>query len=112
MYIEGLKSFLEPGMRRVRCEMERLLSSDVSLLGETNRSLLGSGGKGMRPGLALLLAGALGGVTGGTIRFAAATRRAISRCLISRGVISADAVPLNPFFSFILQVPPNSVFQI
>ena len=63
MYIEGLKSFLEPGMRRVRCEMERLLASEVSLLGETNRSLLGSGGKGMRPGLALLLAGALGGVT-------------------------------------------------
>ena len=30
MYIEELKSFLEPGMRRVRCEMERLLSAKSS----------------------------------------------------------------------------------
>lgn len=87
MYIEGLKSFLEPGMRRVRCEMERLLSSDVSLLGETNRSLLGSGGKGMRPGLALLLAGALGGVTGDTIRFAAAAELLHNATLLHDDVV-------------------------
>ena len=63
MRIEGLKAFLKPLMQRVRGMMEAVLASDISLLGETNRSLLASGGKGMRPGMALLIAGALGGAT-------------------------------------------------
>ena len=87
MRIEGLKAFLEPLMQRVRDMMEAVLASDISLLGETNSSLLASGGKGMRPGMALLIAGALGGATKDSIRFAAAAELLHNATLLHDDVV-------------------------
>ena len=53
--------------------MEEALRSDVGLLGRTNASVLASGGKMIRPAMALLIAGACGNLSEDSYRFAAAT---------------------------------------
>lgn len=87
MWIEGLKAFLDEGMQRVIRKMEEVLQSDITLLGDINASLLSGGGKMMRPGMALLIAGATGGVTEDTIRFAAASELLHNATLLHDDVV-------------------------
>jgi len=60
MSIDKVISVLEPNWTRMKDRMSSVLSSDVTLLDETNKSLLENGGKCLRPMLTLLMAGACG----------------------------------------------------
>ena len=73
MLTPSLNEFLAPGLEKVRLLMEEALRSEIRILDGTNASLLSSGGKMMRPGMALLIAGACGGVNEDSYRFAAAS---------------------------------------
>lgn len=68
-------TYLREDLDRVNDLMSRSLSSDITLLDGTNRSLLGRRGKQLRPIVALLVARVCGkgACNGDTIRFAAAS---------------------------------------
>ena len=91
MHPSALKEFIAPALAEVRSRMEKALLSDVTLVDSTNASLLSSGGKMMRPGMAMLIAGACGGVTEDSYLFAAATELLHNATLLHDDVVDGAA---------------------
>lgn len=71
MHIQEIYTYLGPDLARVEARINASLRSDISLLNSVNRRLRAHPGKQLRPVLALLVAGACGGVTEDSLRFAA-----------------------------------------
>ena len=67
--------------------LEASLSTDIALLDVTNRSLLSQGGKRIRPVLALLSAGACGGINADSVRYAAAAELVHNATLLHDDVV-------------------------
>lgn len=78
---------LHPLLKRVEFLLDTALRSDVSLLDKTNRTLRERPGKMLRPALTLLCAGAAGGVTDDSIRFAAASELLHNATLLHDDVV-------------------------
>ena len=104
---KSLKEFLAPQLAEVRVRMEEALRSDVGLLGRTNASVLASGGKMIRPAMALLIAGACGNLSEDSYRFAAATELLHNATLMHDDVVdSAGERRGQPTVSSILGAGP------
>ena len=91
MDIREIKAYLATPMAEVAALADESLRSDISLLDATNRSLLGSGGKRLRPILSLLSAGACGGIRPDSIRFAVASELIHNSTLLHDDVV--DGAP-------------------
>jgi octaprenyl-diphosphate synthase len=91
MILEEAKLFLGEDLARTVSLMESVLRSDISLLDATNRSLLGHSGKLLRPVLSLLAAGACGGRTEDSVRFAAAVELLHNATLLHDDVVDGSA---------------------
>ena len=87
MEIGALHSFLAPGLDRVETLIGESLGSDIALLDSLNRKLRERPGKMLRPMLALLVAGAAGGVTESTYSYAAATELLHNATLLHDDVV-------------------------
>ena len=87
MALDEIKAFLAPGLKRVDACIERVLSSDIALLDQTNRMLREHPGKMLRPILGLLSAGAAGTPTEDTIRYASATELLHNATLLHDDVV-------------------------
>ena len=92
MDILEIKSRLAGPMAEVEALMESVLSSDIDLLDATNRTLLQQGGKQFRPVLALLAAGACGGINDDSVRFAAAAELIHNSTLLHDDVVDGATV--------------------
>ena len=92
MDIREIKACLAGPMQEVAALMDASLKSDIALLDATNRSLLAQGGKQFRPILALLSAGACGGVNADSVRFAAAAELIHNSTLLHDDVVDGAAV--------------------
>ena len=92
MDILEIKSRLAGPMAEVDALMESVLSSDIDLLDATNRTLLQQGGKQLRPVLALLAAGACGGINDDSVRFAAAAELIHNSTLLHDDVVDGATV--------------------
>lgn len=68
--MQELKAFIKDDIARVASLMERLLRSDIALLQDCNKHIMGNGGKMVRPILTVLMAKAVGDCNDNTIRFA------------------------------------------
>ena len=71
--VSRIKELLHPYIKRVELLIDDSLRSDIQLLDSINRSVRERPGKMLRPVLSLLAAGAAGGITDDTIKFAAAS---------------------------------------
>lgn len=60
----AVSDLIEAGMRDIESLMHDIVDSDVDVLRDASRHILGAGGKRVRPRLALLTFGALGGTIG------------------------------------------------
>lgn len=60
----AVSDLIEAGMRDIETLMHDIVDSDVDVLRDASRHILGAGGKRVRPRLALLTFGALGGTIG------------------------------------------------
>ena len=78
---------LHPYMKRVERLIVDALSTDIQLLDATNKSIRERPGKMLRPTLALLSAGAAGGVNEDTLRFAAAAELLHNATLLHDDVV-------------------------
>ena len=87
MAFSECKAFLAGPMEEVDALLASSLQSDIALLDATNRSLLTHGGKRLRPMLALLSAGACGGINADSIRFAAASELIHNSTLLHDDVV-------------------------
>ena len=87
MDIHEIKAFLAGPMEEVSALLEASLRSDITLLDATNRSLLSQGGTLLRPMLALLSAGACGGINPDSVRFAAASELIHNATLLHDDVV-------------------------
>ena len=92
MDIRKIKASLAGPMKEVAALLDVSLKSDIELLDATNRSLLAQGGKQLRPMLALLSAGACGGVNADSIHFAAAAELIHNSTLLHDDVVDGAAV--------------------
>ena len=92
MDIQEIKVFLTEPMREVSALLESSLQSGITLLDMTNRSLLEQGGKRLRPMLALLAAGACGGINADSIRFAAASELIHNSTLLHDDVVDGASM--------------------
>ena len=81
------KAFLAGPLEDVSAMLEASLSTDIALLDVTNRSLLSQGGKRIRPVLALLSAGACGGINADSVRYAAAAELVHNATLLHDDVV-------------------------
>lgn len=82
-----IQESLHPQMLRVERLIDTLLHSDIPLLDATNRSLRENPGKMLRPLLGLVCAGAAGGITEDSIRFAAAAELLHNATLLHDDVV-------------------------
>ena len=82
-----IKESLHPYLERVERLVDTSLSSDIPLLDTVNRSLRERTGKMLRPMIALLAAGAAGGVSEDSIRFAAAAELLHNATLLHDDVV-------------------------
>lgn len=82
-----IKQSLHPYLLRVERLVDTSLSSDIPLLDSINHSLRERPGKMLRPTLAILAAGAAGGVSEDTIRFAAASELLHNATLLHDDVV-------------------------
>lgn len=87
MDIQALYTYLRPNLDRVEARIDTSLRSDIALLDGINRRLREHPGKMLRPMLALLVAGACGGVTEDTLRFAAAAELLHNATLLHDDVV-------------------------
>lgn len=87
MSVQAIHTFLQPQLDRVEAHIEASLHSDIALLNGINRHLREHPGKMLRPMLALLVAGACGGVTEDTIRYAAAVELLHNATLLHDDVV-------------------------
>ena len=87
----AIKAYADRHLEGVFHLMEETLSSDVALLDATNRSVLDSGGKRIRPLLTLLSAGACGERTPDTDRVAAAAEILHNATLLHDDVVDGAA---------------------
>ena len=82
-----IKESLHPYIERVERLIDTCLASDIPLLDTVNRSLRERTGKMLRPMIALLAAGAAGGVSEDSIRFAAAAELLHNATLLHDDVV-------------------------
>lgn len=87
MSIAEIHTFLQEDLARVEAYIEASLRSDIALLDGTNRRLREHPGKMLRPMLALLVAGAAGGVNEDSVRFAAAAELLHNATLLHDDVV-------------------------
>jgi octaprenyl-diphosphate synthase len=87
MDIRPIQTLLSSALERTLALMADTLRSDISLLESTNARLREQHGKLLRPMLALLVAGACGGVSEDSIRFAAAAELMHNASLLHDDVI-------------------------
>ena len=85
--VSEIKKLLHPYLERVEQLIDECLKSDIPLLDATNRSLRERPGKMLRPILALLSAGASGGITEDSVRFAAAAELLHNASLLHDDVV-------------------------
>ena len=91
MSIKELYGFLGADLARVETLIGRALGSDIALLDQTSRQLREHPGKMLRPMLSLLVAGAAGGKTEDTFRFAAAVELLHNATLLHDDVVDGAA---------------------
>ena len=87
MSVQEIYTYLRPELDRVEARIDTSLHSDIALLDGINRRLREQPGKMLRPMLALLVAGACGGVTEDTVRFAAAAELLHNATLLHDDVV-------------------------
>ena len=87
MHIQEIYTYLGPDLARVEARINASLRSDISLLNSVNRRLRAHPGKQLRPVLALLVAGACGGVTEDSLRFAASAELLHNATLLHDDVV-------------------------
>lgn len=87
MAVQEIYTYLRPELDRVEARIDASLHSDIALLDDINRRLREHPGKMLRPMLALLVAGACGGVTEDTVRFAAAAELLHNATLLHDDVV-------------------------
>lgn len=87
MDIRPVQKLLSPALERMRALIADTLRSDIPLLEETNAALQERSGKLLRPMLALLVAGAAGGITEDSVRFAAAAELMHNASLLHDDVV-------------------------
>ena len=92
MDISDIKTYLAAPMAEVSALMDASLKSNIALLDATNRSLLSQGGKMLRPVLALLAAGACGGIKADSVRFAAASELIHKSTLLHDDVVDGASL--------------------
>ena len=92
MDISDIKTYLAAPMAEVSALMDASLKSNIALLDATNRSLLSQGGKMLRPVLALLAAGACGGIKADSVRFAAASELIHNSTLLHDDVVDGASL--------------------
>jgi octaprenyl-diphosphate synthase len=92
MDISDIKTYLTAPMAEVSALMDASLKSEIALLDATNRSLLSQGGKMLRPVLALLAAGACGGIRKDSVRFAAASELIHNSTLLHDDVVDGASL--------------------
>ena len=92
MDISDIKTYLAAPMAEVSALMDASLKSNIALLDATNRSLLSQGGKMLRPVLALLAAGACGGIRKDSVRFAAASELIHNSTLLHDDVVDGASL--------------------
>ena len=92
MDISDIKTDLAAPMAEVSALMDASLKSNIALLDATNRSLLSQGGKMLRPVLALLAAGACGGIKADSVRFAAASELIHNSTLLHDDVVDGASL--------------------
>lgn len=91
MDIRPVQKLLSPALERMRALIADTLRSDIPLLEETNAALQKRSGKLLRPMLALLVAGAAGGITEDSVRFAAAAELMHNASLLHDDVVDGAA---------------------
>ena len=89
--VSEIKESLHPYMTRVERLIVASLQSDIPLLDAINRSLRERPGKMLRPMLGLLAAGAAGGITEDSIRFAVAAELLHNATLLHDDVVDGAA---------------------
>lgn len=87
MDIRPIQNLLSPAIERTLALIADTLQSDIPLLEGTNTSLREQHGKLLRPMLGLLVAGACGGITDDSIRFAAAAELMHNASLLHDDVV-------------------------
>ena len=87
MHIQEIYTYLGPDLARVEARINASLRSDISLLNSVNRRLRAHPGKQLRSVLALLVAGACGGVTEDSVRFAASAELLHNATLLHDDVV-------------------------
>ena len=85
--VSQITESLHPYMKRVERLIVDALKTDIVLLDATNKSIRERPGKMLRPILSLLCAGAAGGITEDTIRFAAASELLHNATLLHDDVV-------------------------
>ena len=85
--VSQIKELLHPYLQRVELLIDECLKSRIQLLDATNRSLRERPGKMLRPMLALLSAGACGGINEDSVRFAAAAELLHNATLLHDDVV-------------------------
>lgn len=85
--VAKIKEMLHPYLTRVEQLIVDALSTDIPLLDATNKSIRERPGKMLRPTLALLTAGAAGGINEDSLRFAAAAELLHNATLLHDDVV-------------------------
>ena len=86
-HLAKIKEMLHPYLTRVEQLIVEALSTDIPLLDATNKSIRERPGKMLRPTLALLSAGAVGGINEDSLRFAAAAELLHNATLLHDDVV-------------------------